>query len=165
MKNKKSLLSLGLLALVLVLGVGYAVVTSVNLSINGTAKVQGADLRVAFTETTSVSKEDKVTATATDGSLTASIAVKDLTLNESVTATYTIKNSETDVKASVIQQGITNDKENYFEVTTDATTAKTIDAGGTTTVTITVKLIKTPVLDTDSTANITVNLTASPVNE
>lgn len=165
MKNKKSLLSLGILTLVLVLGVGYAVVSSVDLSVNGTAKVQGVDLKVAFNGTTEVSSKDKVTATATDGSLTANITVKDLTLNETVTATYTIKNTETDVDASLIQKSVANDKDEYFQVTTDATTAKTISAGGTTTVTVSVKLIKTPVLDADSTANIKVNLTATPVQK
>lgn len=164
MKNKKSLLSFGLLALVLVLGVGYAVVSSVNLDISGTAKVQGTDLKVSFNGTTDVSSADKVTATATDGTLSATIAVKDLTLNKAVTATYTIKNEETDVNASVVKASIENDKSAYFEVTTDVDdTAKTITAGGTSTVTVTVKLIKTPVADTDSTATIKVNLTASPV--
>ena len=35
MKNKKSMLALGLVALVLVLGVGYAVVSSVGLTFTG----------------------------------------------------------------------------------------------------------------------------------
>lgn len=164
MKNRKSLLSFGLLALVLILGVGYAVVSSVNLDISGTAKVKESNLKVSFNGVTTVSSADKVTATATDGSLSATIAVTDLTLNESVTATYTIKNEETDVDASVIKASIENNKPDYFEVTTDVdSTPKTITAGSTTTVTITVKLIKTPVATDDSTANITVNLTASPV--
>ena len=42
MKNKKSLLSLGLLALVAILGVGYAVVSDVVLTITGTASVANA---------------------------------------------------------------------------------------------------------------------------
>lgn len=164
MKNKKSLLSFGLLALVLILGVGYAVVSSVGLSIDGTAKVASSNLKVSFNGTTDVSSDEKVIATATDGTLSATIAVTNLTLNESVTATYTIKNTETDVNAEVIKASIENDKSTYFQVTTDVDdSAKTVTAGGTTTVTVTVKLIKTPVEDADSTANITVNLTASPV--
>lgn len=166
MKKKKTLLSIGLLALILVLCVGYAVVSSVDLTISGTAKVKGSDLKVAFNGTTTVSvgDEDRVTATATDGSLTANIAVTDLELNDAVTATYTIKNTETDVNASIIKTSITNDKADYFQVTTDVdSTAKTIDAGSTGTVTVTIKMIKTPVADADSTANIAVQLTASPV--
>lgn len=166
MRKQKSIFGIGILVLVLVLGVGYAVVNSVGLDISGSATVKGASLKVSFNGETETSSTDKVTATATDGSLSASIAVKDLTLNESVTATYTIKNEETDVNASVIKASIENDKSDYFEVTTDVdTTAKTITAGGTSTVTITVKLIKTPVTSADSTATIKVSLTASPVGE
>ena len=65
MKNRKLLLTFGTLALVLVLGVGYAVVSSVDLNITGTASVKGATLNVAFNGTTEVSDEAKVTATAT----------------------------------------------------------------------------------------------------
>lgn len=166
MKNKKSLLSFCLLALVLVLGVGYAVVSSVDLTIGGTAKVKGSDLKVAFNGTTSVSDEDKVTASATADALTASIAVTDLTLGDSVTATYTIQNKETDVNASIIKDSIVVDKTEYFKVTTDVdSTAKTIEAGETATVTVTIELIKTPVDTSDSTANITVTLKATPVQE
>lgn len=164
MKSKKSLLGLGLLVLVLVLGVGYALVSSVTLDISGTAKVKASDLKVYFNGVTTVSSDEKVTASSTDDSLNATIAVRDLTLNETVTATYTIKNAETDVNAEVIKASIENDKATFFQVTTDVdAAAKTITAGGTTTVTVTVKLIKTPVADSDSTANIKVNLTASPV--
>lgn len=163
MKNKKSLLSVCLLVLVLILGVGYAVVSSVDLTISGTAKVKSSNLKVSFNGTATPSS-DKVTATATDKSLSANIAVTDLTLGESVTATYTIQNEETDVNAQILKKSITNDKEAYFKVTTDVdSSAKTITAGGTTTVTVTVELIKTPVESADSTANITVTLEATPV--
>lgn len=163
MKNKKSLLSVCLLVLVLILGVGYAVVSSVNLTISGTAKVGTSNLKVSFNGTATPSS-DKVTASAENNSLSANIAVTDLTLNESVTATYTIKNEETDVNAQILKNSITNDKEAYFQVTTDVDSSpKTIVAGGTTTVTVTVKLIKTPVESADSTANITVTLEATPV--
>lgn len=164
MKNKKSLLGFGLLVLVLVLGVGYAVVSSVSLDISGTAKVKNADLKVSFNGVTSVTDDTKVTAASTDGNLSATITVTDLELNNTVSATYTIKNEETDVDASVIKSSIENDKSEFFQVTTDVDdAAKTVTSGGTNTVTVTVKLIKTPVADTDSTATIKVNLTASPV--
>lgn len=166
MKNRKLLLTFGTLALVLVLGVGYAVVSSVDLNITGTASVKGATLNVAFNGTTEVSDEAKVTATATDGSLAATISVKDLELNQSVTATYTIKNAESDVDASVLKSAITNDKEDFFNVTTSVDSdATTVAAGGTATVTVTVKLVKTPVTDADSIANIGVKLTATPVQK
>lgn len=165
MKNKKSLLSVCLLVLVLILGVGYAVVSSVNLTISGTATVKDAALKVSFNGTTTVSNSDKVTATAENNSLSANITVTDLTLGESVTATYTIQNKETDINAEILKNSITtNGKDAYFQVTTDVDdSAKTIAAEGTETVTVTVKLIQTPVESTDSTANITVTLAATPV--
>lgn len=163
MKSKKSLLSLGLLALVLVLGVGYAVVSSVTLEISGTASVEESDLKVSFKEVKEVSNSTKVSASvnSTD-SKKANITVTGLTLNESVTATYTIQNEESDVAAEVVQGSITNDKPTYFEVTTDLTTAKTVDANGTIDVVVTVKLIKTPIDSADSTAIITIPFTATP---
>ena len=164
MKNKKSLLSFGLLALVLILGVGYAVVSSVDLTISGSANVKESNLKVSFNGVTDVSDAEKVEATATDGELTANIAVTDLELNDTVTATYTIKNEETDVSANISKAEITNDKSDYFEVTTDVDSSpETVAAGGTGTVTITVRLKKTPVNSGDSSANISVKLTATPV--
>lgn len=168
MKNQKSMLVIGIALLVLVLGVGYAVVSSVGLTISGTANVKETALKVSFngiTTTSDTTGSNKVTATADDGSLSAKISVNDLELNDTVTATYTIKNEETDVDASISQASISNDKSDYFQVTTDLGTAKTIGAGQTDTVTVTVKLIKTPVLEDDSTANIKVNLTATPVGK
>ena len=46
MKSKNSLVTLGIIALVLFLGVGYAVVSSVYLNIGGTASVDDQDLKV-----------------------------------------------------------------------------------------------------------------------
>lgn len=163
MKNKRSFLILTLLVLVLFLGVGYAVVSSVSLEIGGTADVQGADLKVTFNGNTDVSDEQKVTATAVDNSLSATIEVKNLQLNETVTATYYIKNTETDVDANIIVSSIENNKTDFFEVFTDVDNdAKTIEAGGVDSVTVTVKLVKTPIDEDDSEATIKVLLTASP---
>ena len=165
MKNKKSLLSLGLLALVLVLGVGYAVVSTQNLTINGTAGVASSVLNVSFTKDTTTSGAGTTTATAAEGSLNADITVTGLTkIGDTATATYTIKNSEKDLSASITKQTITNDKEAFFEVTTSVdTTATVIGKESTGTVTVTVKLIKMPIESADSTAQISVKLLATPV--
>ena len=58
MKNKKSLLSLGLVALVLVLGVGYAVVNEVLLTFTGTATVGEANINVYIDSVTG--QEDNI---------------------------------------------------------------------------------------------------------
>ena len=164
MNRKKTLYGLGLLALILVLGVGYAVVSEVTLNIDGGATVASEVLKVSFNGVTDTEDDGKVVASSTDNSLNASIQVTNLTLNEAVSATYTIKNQETDVDANVIKKQISNDKPEFFEVTTSVDdSAETITAGGTGTVTVTVRLIKTPIEATDSTANIQIDLTASPV--
>ena len=164
MNRKKTLYGLGLLALILVLGVGYAAVSEVTLNIDGSATVASEALKVSFNGVTDTEDDDKVVASSTDNSLNASIQVTNLTLNEAVSATYTIKNQETDVDANVIKKQISNDKSEFFEVTTSVDdSAETITAGGTGTVTVTVRLIKTPIEISDSTANIQIDLTASPV--
>ena len=171
MKNKKSLLSLGLIALVLVLGVGYAVVSNVGLTISGDVS-SNSDLKVSFKSATDSS--DKVTATTTDGSLTATINVTDLSaVNETVTATYTIQNLETDVDAKVIEKSITilskdgknTDLSQYFEVTTDIdeTNGLSINRKSEADVVVQVKLLETPLTAATSTAAVTIELEASAV--
>ena len=171
MKNKRTFLGLGLLALVLILGVGYAVVSSVDLTISGNVSAN-SNLKVSFEGTTSVSDEDRVSASATEGELTATINVQKLSsVGDTVTATYTIKNEEKDVKAKIEKSLITvlasdevTNLSEYFEVTTSVdTNALEIEAEGTDTVTVTVKLLKTPLTEATSTAKVTVKLLASPV--
>lgn len=163
MKKRSNYLLVILFALSFLLGVGYAVVNSISLTVTGTASAVTEDLDVYFTSTTSGSNA-KVTANAVAGSLTASINVSDLTLNETVTATYNVENNETDVAALLSQESLTNSNTEHFTVTA------TIDNSGyvctkkskTTKVTVTVKMIKTPVESSDSSANITLKLKADP---
>lgn len=173
MKKRKTLLGLGLLALVLVLGVGYAAISGVDLSISGTAATatEATDLKVSFngTVTPTDATSGKVVGTATDGSLTGTITVTDLLLNETVSAVYELKNEETDVDAIVKlaeSNGIVNSNTEFFQVTTslDSNAELNVAAGsnGTAKVTVNVKLIKTPVTREEGTANITINLTADP---
>ena len=162
MKNRKSLLTISIFALVLVLSVGYAVVSSVELDITGTAEAQAQDLKVSFKSASPNSGDVKGTVTA--GSLTASLTANNLTLNNPVTVTYVVENSETDVNALIKEKTITNSNTEYFSVTTNAASGLTCNAKGTTNVTVTVTLIKTPVETADNSANIEIALTASPIN-
>ena len=163
MRNRKSFNTVIIFALVLFLSVGYAVVNSVTLSVTGTSTSATEDLEVYFNGTTSVSSS-KVTATATNGTTSASILVNDLTLNETVTATYTVVNNETDIGASYLVNSINLSNSEYFSVTTDASSAKIIAAKGTNTITVTVKMVKTPVDSSMNSSTITINLTATPKN-
>ncbi len=161
MRNSKTITYLVILAIVLTLSVGYAVISAVDMTVSGTAAAATENLDVIFTKAEGSST--KATGTASNN-LTAGITVSNLTLNETVYVTYTIKNNETDLSASIKQGSITNSNTEYFQVTTDATTAKTVAASGTATVKVSVKLIKTPVTSTYNSANITVKFTASPVD-
>lgn len=166
MKNKKNTMTVAILALIFLLGVGYAVISSVNLTITGSAGAQSESINVSFNGTTAVSNSSKVQASSTAGTLGANITVSDLTLNETVTATYTVVNKETDVAAVLDNTSITNNKSTYFEVITsiNQTAGSICPDNGTATVTVSVKMIKTPVTTADSTANITLNYTATPVD-
>ena len=86
-----------------------------------------------------------------------------MALNETVTITYTLKNHETDVAANIAQKvALSNDNEEYFEASYKIDD-NTIAANGTGTVTVTVRLKKTPVVEDYNTANIgfTVEATAA----
>lgn len=167
MRKRKMILGLGMLASVLVLGVGYAVVSNKTLNIGGTATVAASELNVSFNGTTSVSDVGKVTATAVADGLNANITVTNLSeVNQSVTATYTIQNKEKDLKASILKNEITVSKEEYFDVTTSVDSVPLVISNGgaeTGTVTVTIKLKKKPIDEPSSSTNITVSLTATPV--
>ena len=169
MKKKNSMIVLAIFVAVLVLGVGYAAVTAGNLNIVGDAKTKDTNLNVVFTgdvttSTAEASTGAAVSASAVEDSLDADIHVTGLQkVGDTVTATYTIKNKESDLSASIVEDEITNSKTEFFTVTTDMSTAKTVAKGATTTVTVTVRLIKVPISQADSTANISIKLEASPV--
>ena len=101
---------------ILLLGVGYAVVSSVGLSISGSSSVADETLDVVFTGEYSVSNSSIGSATVVADSRSASFEVADIKLNQSVTFYYTIKNKETDIAANV---SITSTGSNdYYSITT-----------------------------------------------
>lgn len=157
MKNKKSLLSLGLLALVLVLGVGYAVVNTVVLTFNGEATVANADLKVAITGVTS-SKNENVVKSFTDK--TGTFEVSNMTLEETVTFTFTVKNNETDVTAKLTENTAVTGNNDYFEASYVIENGDSIAPGGTATVVVTVRMKKTPVTEANGTATFEFKLDA-----
>lgn len=165
MKTKNSVKLVIILALVLCLSVGYAVVNSVTLTVTGTAGATSENIDVYFTGTPKVSNSSKVTATATAGTLTGNITVNNLTLNETVTATYYITNNEKDVGALISQESITNSNPDYFEVTATVNNSVTIlcpENIDKKAVVITIKLKKTPITTTVNSTNISVKFKSEP---
>ncbi len=168
MKNRRSLLSLGILALILVLGVGYAVVSATDLTFGGTATVKDADIKVdicGVTEKSTIATNGAtVKHTLTEHSDKASFEISNMVLNEEVTITYTVTNHETDVAAKLSEKtGLTNSNPEYFSATYTIA-EENIAAEGSTTVVVKVKLIKTPVVEADASTKIDFVLTANPVD-
>ena len=165
MKKKKSLLVLGLLALVLVLGVGYAVVSEVGLDIGGTATVGDAVLKVSFQKVDVTKPDDvSVTNTLTDGALADTFTITDMKLNDTVTLKYTVQNKETDVDATLAEKiALSNSNEEYFNVSYTIDNAS-VPASDVTTVTVVVTLKKTPVVSANGSARISVKLEATADN-
>ena len=163
MKNRKKMITTALIVLVLLLGVGYATVSSVSLNINGTANAESKELQV-FYDGVNSGTSDKVTAISSpDKERTATFTVENMTLDETVTMTFEVKNYETDVNATLAAPSVTqNTNRDYFQVTTSCDKT-TLNAGDTATITVNVKLIKTPVTDEAGSTTVTVAMSASPV--
>lgn len=163
MKNRKKMITTALIVLVLLLGVGYATVSSVNLNINGTANAETKELQV-FYDGVNSGTSDKVTAISSpDKERTATFTVENMTLDETVTMTFEVKNYETDVNATLAAPSVTqNANRDYFQVTTSCDKT-TLNAGDTATITVNVKLIKTPVTAEAGSTTVTVGMAASPV--
>lgn len=166
MRNRNTIKLIVILSFIMFLGIGYAVVNSVSLTITGTVSAGSENLDVYFTGTPKVSNSSKVTATSTTGSLTGTISVNNLTLNETVTATYIITNNETNVGALITPDAITNSNPDYFQVTTSVKYGDVLcpSHGTTEEVTITVKLIKTPITTSTNTTNISAKFKATPTD-
>lgn len=162
-RNTKAIVGLVLLVAVLLVAVGYAAITATQLNINGTANAttKQENFNVEFTGTPTVSDADKVEAKLVDQKpLNAIMNVSKLTAKgDTATATYTIANTSADLSA-VLSATTTNTNDEYFKITQNIAKA-TVAAGDTTTITVTVELIKTPITQDEETT-IGVAITAEP---
>lgn len=165
MRSNVKIVVLSLVLAALVIGVGYAAITTVNLTVSGTASATAnqSNFKVEFFGTPTVSNSDNLSATINASDKTqATINVSGLSAKgDTVTATYTVKNLSADLSAELSASVASNTNEEYFKVE-PAVTQGTITAGTTTTVTVKVTLIKTPI-DEDVTSTIKVNVAAKPV--
>ena len=172
MKNRKSLIASILVVMVLVLGVGYAVISSTSLLVNGTAATETRDLNVVISAA-SPTTGDTQGAVHSPADKSATITVTNMTTtSDTRTVTYTVTNNEDDADAEVYVNTPATDivvsNSTYFNVTTsiDGSSNKiTVPAKGTNTFTVTVSLKKIPVASADSTTDITINITADPVQK
>lgn len=165
MDKKKTIIWVTLLLLVVCIGIGYAVISSINLTILGQADAEAnqGNFVVEFSGEPVVSDSNKVIATIEpDNKLSASIDVTKLSAKgDYVTATYTIENKSADLSAALSAVLTKNTNEEFFNVTYKFADDKPLLKGETTTIEVRVELIKTPITQDEST-DITVTITADP---
>lgn len=164
MDKSKSKPLILIMIIIILLGIGYALVSSIQLDGLNTPKKGNQKLDVVFKETTKVTNLNKVTATKNENEdLTANIKVKDLNLNETATAVYTVQNKELDVHVNLITKKIENSNPEYFAVQTNLKENEVVPSkNGELDVEISVTLIKTPVKKEDSTTTIKITFDAIP---
>ena len=162
MISRTRLILIALVSVVLLIGVGFAAITSTQLNITGNtvATPNQSNFIVKFLENTEVSDAEKVTAQVVDDTH-ATLEVSGLvTKSDYVTATYIMKNISADLSAD-ITIAIGNNNEEYFS--TIAELEKTsLKAGEEAKIVVRVELIKVPKTQ-DETAKITTLIEATPV--
>ena len=159
-EKQKTFVGIALLIVVLVLGIAYAA-TTINLSITGTATANFADgnYKVAFTGTSTTEGKGTIEALVDEEATSATLNVSGLTTKDEVaTAKFTVKNYSSELASDIVVTTQDTDTE-YFDVAAvlDETS---LDAGGETTVTVTVKLLKTPISEVTTTINVGLTATA-----
>ena len=168
-QNEKALqIGLFVLVAIVVLGVGYAAISSVNLIINGnaTASVDQNNFKVHFTQAQAISGSTGVSGTSTIDSQDDTKATFDVTgltkVGDYAEAVYTVRNDSNGIGAE-ITLNLESSNTEYFKVTETILDNK-LQAGEETTAKVRVEMIKTPITDSVSTS-ITATLTASPLED
>lgn len=168
-KKAKTILAVVLIAAIVLIAVGYAAISNITLTIQGTATGTGntENFKVNFTGTPTsninLSVEDpKATAT---GSITndkeAVIAVSGLaTKDDYGEVTFTVTNASSDLKADIAATVSGGNTDDFIVTTSGGGTG--ILPGASTTVTVRVTLNKT-LVDATATSAVKVDLVATPV--
>ena len=176
-KDQQGLIAVIALAVVAILGVGYAAITS-TLQIGGsgtqaTATPDSSAFDINYTSNTTASISSGGTGTVTDTTSsyptkTASFTATGMSkMNEMATLTYVITNASADLGASLATPSCTQtDTNGYFELSTSVADSTLTKSGGSkdnTTQTVTVKLVKLPV-DAAVSTTVTCELVATATN-
>ena len=155
-----------LLVAILLVAVGYAAITKVGLNIDGTAKSEANpdNFKVELIGEPQTSGDGTTTATINTADKTqGTMNVSGLNAKgQTARATYTVKNQSADLSADLTAKA-TSTNDEYFEVqcSLDKTTLKAQEQ---TTMTVKVKLLKTPIDETKEnlSTEIGVNIDAEP---
>lgn len=165
MTTSSKLILAALVVTVVIIGIGYANVSEQVLTISGELKAVAsqANFKFGFAGDGVVTDGSKGTVTATKQTeTTAKFSVEGLTeVGDTASATYTIKNSSTDLIADNITATITKGNGGYFEVTKTELTKTTLNPNDTVDIKITAKLIKTPLAN--QTQEVEITIAADPL--
>ena len=167
MKKRKSFFALVLMSLALLLGVGYAAVSSVDFSIGGSVDAADYTLDVSYVGDAKITKSDSnltASATVTTNPTSVTVNVGNFkNVNDNVVFEFTMKNNEASLSAKfALKEIVKTSLTEYYYVATSLTTAGvTVAAQGTTKFTVTVTMKKVPV--TAVSGSFTINYIATPV--
>lgn len=169
-KQKKTVLLVMIMA-TLVMGIAYAAVSNITLTITGTASTTASsdNFKVYFTAVKSTSSSTDVQASVTSGERTATLNVSNLTKKgDSAWAIFEILNASNDVDAESVTVTKHEVDTTIIDITAEMCDAEggsisstELASGAKTYVKVTAKLLQTPTAD-DTSTTINVELTATP---
>ena len=166
MRNTNRVVGGVMLLAVILVGIAYAAITNVTLNIKGTGNAQASkdNFAVEFVGEPTTGGKGTTTATINTAKRTeGTMNVTGLTAKgDTATATYTVQNLSQDLSADLTAEA-TSSNQSYFEVICKLEDT-TLKAKATTTLTVTVKLLKTPIDETKEnlSSEIGVSITAEP---
>lgn len=161
MKNRKIVIVSFLVVAALLLGIGFAALTD-DLDIFGTAKVDQLAADSEFETDVYFIKAGETTQTGYSATISegnndsATFTVTGLSGGgDTITIPFTIKNAN-DIGAYVTVNATSNTNEEYYELSHDLTSAKSISANGELVVNVTVRLKSTPTVEQSASFSIEV---------
>ncbi len=163
MKKRRIVIVTFLAAAVILLGVGFAALSD-SLSVSGSAKVEDSAANEVFDNkvyfASAAANDSGNTASVGSDNDTATFTVSNLKgKDNTATFTFVVKN-ESDVNATIENFDFTSSNSAYFEITDDITANTALNAGASVTVTVTVKLLKTPTETVSGTFTAAINVTS-----
>lgn len=156
---------LGVVSAILIMSIAYAAISKIQLDVKSQVTVtpNQANFKVAFTGEPTHTGDGTVELDIT-GDITATMNVSGLTVKgEKLTAKFNVINTSVDLTA-YLSSSVTHNNTEYFAVTATLDDTELAPVNGTTTLNVTVELIKTPIT-ANQTDTITVQLVASPYKQ
>lgn len=174
MKKQKKLVLIVILIAVLLMGIGYAALSNVTLTINGTASAvaDNENFKVYFTGESTPSTTSNVTTTVTAKSVTADVEFSGLTKKDDEEyVIFEIENGSNDVDAKSVTVTLTSEgsdkvleaKAIMCDSTGTAITDYAVASGSKTYVKVSAKLLQTPTENADLTITATITAVAENV--